>query len=284
MCPAFLAPALVFLAPMTVLPVWAGGEVPVSGQLTIRGQKVVLSKAYVDESPDDLVVVLASKEVPADVLPFIGEEVARKQRIHAVAFTISRGTRALDPSGFKGVFFPGPDLGFVGIAEGNALLVLTRLDGTRLEGRIRTPKPVTLSELTYSFEASFSLPLGTAKPELPPVKVEVGGDTSAPALTYAEYYRSVFAGNVKGILGFLAKARVLEFDQADPKLRAMMLDMLKTNPVQITITKATIKDATATLTVEGHNETATRSTAVITMVNEGGAWKVEKEKWSITNK
>ena len=42
--------------------------------------------------------------------------------------------------------------------------------------------------------------------------------------------------------------------------------------------------STAALTVEGVNETATRSTAEVTMVNEGGSWKVQKEKWSITNK
>ena len=68
------------------------------------------------------------------MLPFIGEEVARKQKIHAVVFTISRAKRALDPRGLKGVYHPGPDLGFVGIGEGRAKLALTRLDATGCGG------------------------------------------------------------------------------------------------------------------------------------------------------
>jgi hypothetical protein len=276
--------AAVLLASLTLAQAGAGAAAPVSGSLTVNGQKVALVKAYVDESPDDVIVVLASKEIPRDVLPFIGEEVARKRQIHAVTFTISRAKRALEPRGLKGVYYPGPEMGFVGIAEGNAKLVLARLDANGVEGRITTPKPVTLSDLTYSFDASFSLPLGAAAPAPPAAKVEVTGDTSPPARAYADYHRSAFTGNADKIRGFLAKPRLQEFDKADPKTRALMLDLLKSNPEQIRITKATSKGATATLTVEGLNETATRSTAEVAMVNEGGAWKVQKEKWSVTDK
>ncbi len=279
-----LTSAAVLLACLTAAQAGAGAPPPVSGSLTVNGQKAVLVKAYVDESPDDVIVVLASKEIPRDVLPFIGEEVARKQKIHAVVFTISRAKRALEPRGLKGVYYPGPEMGFVGIAEGKAKLALTRLDATGVAGRISTPTPVTLSDLTYSFDASFSLPLGASAPAPPPAKVEVSGDTSPPSRAYADYYRSAFTGKADKIRGFLAKPRLQEFDKADPKTQGLMLDLLKSNPEQIRITKATTKGAAATLTVEGVNETATRSTAEVTMVNEGGAWKVQKEKWSVTNK
>ena len=99
----------------------------VSGSVTVNAGKAPLVLAYVDESPTDIIVVLASREVPRDVVPFIGEEVARKLKIHAVAFTVSRKGRALSP-GFNGVFYPGPDLGFVGMREGVATLQLKRLD------------------------------------------------------------------------------------------------------------------------------------------------------------
>jgi hypothetical protein len=265
-------------------PIRAAAEVPVSGHLSINGQKVALVKAYVDEMPDDLLVVLASKEIPRDVLPFIGEDVARKQGIYAVTFTISRAKRALDPRGFKGVYYPGLEMGFVGLADGGAVLVLARLDATGLQGRISTAKPVTLSDLTYSFDATFSLPLGIAKPAPPPPRIEVSGDSSAPSKAYAEYYRGVFTGTAEMIRGFWTKARQEEFDKADPETRAMMLDLLKSNPEQIRITKSTSKGASCTLSVEGVNETAARSAAEITMVHEGGAWKIEREKWTSTNK
>ncbi len=272
------------LAFVTALALRAGAAPPVSGSVTVNGQKAQLVKAYLDESENDLIVVLASKEIPRDVLPFIGEEVARKQKIYAVSFTISRAKRALDPRGMKGVFHPGPDVGFVGLSDDKVKLTLSRLDATGVAGRIVTPAPVALSDLSYSFDASFSMPLGKAAPPPPPVVVQVSGETSPPARAYADYYRAVFGGNAEQVRGFFASARRQDFDKADAKTRAAGLELLKTNPAQIRITKAVSKGSRATLTLEGENETATRSTAEVTMVLEAGQWKVEKEKWSITSK
>ncbi len=278
---ALLASALPPLAP----PAKAATAAPVAGSLTVNGQTAALVKAYVDESlPEELIVVLASKEIPRDILPFIGEEAARKQKIHAVVFTISRAQRALDPRGLRGVYHPGPEMGFVGVAEGKAKLALSRLDATGIAGRISTPAPVALNDVSYSFDATFSLPLGSAAPAPPPVKVTVTGDTSAPALAYADYYRAALGGDAAKIRSLLAKNRAQEFDKGDARTRAMMLDLLKSNPEKIRITKATTKGTTASLIIEGVNETASRSTAEVTMVSEDGSWKVQKEKWSVTNK
>ena len=251
----------------------------VTGSVTTDGQKIPLVLAYVDESPTDIIIVLASKEVPRDVIPFIGEEVARKLKIHAVAFTVSRADRALG-RGLSGVFYPGSDMGFVGMREGAATLQLKRLDERGIEGRIFTQKPVELSSVTYSFDIAFSVPLGKAAPPPPPVEVKVSGDTSPPATAYADYYRAVFAGDVKEIGGFFAAARRKDFDAADPQKREMLLEIMKTNPAEIRILQAVIAGARATLTVEGVNETSGKSTGTITMVQEGGTWKVAGEKWS----
>ncbi|HEY3384610.1 MAG TPA: hypothetical protein VGK32_22855 [Vicinamibacterales bacterium] len=261
----------------------AGAAGTVMGSVTTNGQKVPLILAYVDESPEDIIVVLASKEVPRDVVPFIGEEVARKLKIHAVAFTVSRAKRAIVRT-FGGVFYPGTDMGFVGMAEGVATLQVKRLDATGIEGRIFTPNPVTLSEVTYSFDATFNLPLGSAAPAPPPVAVKVSGDTSPPALAYAEYYRAAMAGDVGKIRAAFVAERRKDFDAVDAQKRGMLLDLMKGNPAEIRIGKPTITGATATVTVEGLNETAGKSTATVTMVNEGGAWKVAKESWSTSSK
>jgi hypothetical protein len=266
---------------------WSAGVLAaaakVTGSITTNGQKTALILAYVDESQSDIIIVLASKEVPRDVIPFIGEDVARKLKIHAVAFTVSRAKRALDRS-FQGVFFPGTDSGFVGLREGAATLNVTRLDATGIEGRIFTPTPVETSFVTYSFDATFAIPLGAAAPAPPPVEVKISGDTSPPALAYADYYRAVFAGDVQKVRSFFAADRRKDFDAADPQKRAMLLDLMKSNPAEIRIGTPAISGGTATLKVEGVNETATKSTATITMVQEGGAWKVGKESWSSTSK
>jgi hypothetical protein len=261
----------------------AGPRGTVSGTLTVNAQKVLLVQPYVDENKDDFIVVLASKEIPQDAIPFIGEEVARKQKIHALVFTIDRAKRALGRT-FTGVFYPGTDMGFVGAQPDAFTLQLKRLDATGVEGRIFTPKPVKLSDVSYSVDATFALPLGIAAPPPPPIDVKISGDTSAPSLAFAEYYRAAFAGDVKKVGAALAAERRAQFDKAEPKEREMYLGLVKTNPAEIVILKPVVKGATATLTVQGMNETAGKTTGQISMLLEGGAWKVAQEKWSTGSK
>lgn len=170
------------------------------------------------------------------------------------------------------------------MAEGAATLQVKRLDAKGIEGRVFTPKPVTLSDLTYSFDVAFNLPLGSAAPLPQPAIVKVSGDISAPALAYGDYYRAIFAGDVEKIRAAFVAERRKDFDASDSTKRGMLLDLLKNNPAEIRIGKPIVTGGTATLTVEGLNETATKSTAAVTMVQEGGAWKVGKEKWSSTSK
>lgn len=280
----FLVPFSLMIAGFALLLVaGASAAGTVTGSVTTNGQRTPLILAYVDESPEDIIIVLASKDVPSDVVPFIGEEVARKLKIHAVAFTVSRASRTIVRS-FGGVFYPGPEMGFVGMAEGVATLQVKRLDAKGIEGRIFTPKPVTLSDLTYSFDATFNVPLGAAAPVPPPVTVKVSGDTSAPALAYADYYRAIFAGDIEKVRAAFVAERRKDFDASDPEKRGMLLDVMRNNPAEIRIGKPTIAGGEATLTVEGLNATASKSTATVTMVQEGGAWRVGKEKWSSTSK
>jgi hypothetical protein len=256
----------------------------VSGALTANGQKAPLILTYIDEGPEDIIVVLASKEVPSDAVPFIGEEVARKFKIHAIAFTVSRAGKNLS-QGFNGVFYPGTDMGYSALAISDATLQVKRLDAEGIEGRIFTPKAVASSDLTYSFDATFSIPLGKAAPAAAPVAVKISGDVaSPPTAAYAEYYRVVFSGDEQKIRSFLTAARVKEFDAMDADTRKAMLEIMKSNPPEIRIGKPVMAGNTATFPVEGLNLPTTKTSAEVTMIKGGNAWKVEKEKWSTTSK
>ena len=115
--------------------------------------------------------------------------------------------------------------------------------------------------------------------------VKISGDVSSPpTAAYADYYRATHAGDPQKIRGFLAAARVKEFDAGDAKLRQMMLDLLRDNPPEIRIGKPVVAAGKATFTVEGLNLPTTKTSAQITMVQEGGAWKVDKESWATTSK
>jgi hypothetical protein len=256
----------------------------VAGTITVNGQKAALVLTYVDETDEDIVLVLASKEVPADAVPFIGEEVARKFKIHAIVFTVSRASRKIT-SGLNGVFHPGPEMGYMAMAVDAPTLQLKRFDASGIEGRIFTAKPVKSSSDSCAFDATFSVPLGKAAP--PPRKAETkitGDTTSPPAVAYAEYYRAARTGDTKKMRGCLAAARIKEFDTMDAKMRSMMLDVLGDNPAEIRIGKPSITGTRAALVVEGMNLQTTKTTANVTMVQEGGAWKVDQEKWTTTSK
>jgi hypothetical protein len=256
----------------------------VSGALTANGQKAPLILTYIDEGPEDIIVVLASKEVPSDAVPFIGEEVARKFKIHAVAFTVSRANKSLS-AGFNGVFYPGPEMGYAAMAVDDATLQVKRFDAEGIEGRIFTPKAVASSDLTYSFDATFSIPLGKAAPAATPVTVKISGDVaSPPTAAYAEYYKVVFSGDEQKIRSSLTAARMKEFDAMDADTRKAMLEIMKSNPPEIRLGKPVMAGNTATFPVEGLNLPTTKTSAEVTMIKEGDAWKVEKEKWSTTSK
>jgi len=276
-----LSGAILSIAAMPVLAAAGGSQV--TGSLTVNSEKVALLYAYADEAPDNIIVVLASKEVPDDVLPFIGEEVARKQKIHAVAFTISRAERSLARD-FGGVFFPGAEMGFVGLPEGAAKLEVKRLDATGLAGRIYTPKPFTALDTAFGFDVTFSMPLGSAVPPKPAPTITVTGDSSAPSKVYADYYRASFSGDMAKIRPFIAADRLKEMDAAPPEMLEMMFEMLKSQPHDITITKATVAGSKATLLVEALNQTTEQMTAEVSMVLEKGAWKIAKESWKTTSK
>lgn len=251
----------------------------VSGKVTMKGATGALTVSYVDESPANVMIVLASKQVPPDAVPFIGDDVARKFAIHALVFTVPRGGKALDPDGVNGVY--GAEHGYYAMRLQEVTLQLTRFDAQGIEGRVFTPKPVELMEGSYEFDATFSIPLGTAAPAPAPVVVRITGDeTSAPTAAYAAYYRAVHAGDAKKIRQFLAATRAAEFDKTDAASMEAMLDLLKSNPPEVHLGTPVVKGATATFTVRGVNLQTTTVTAEVTMVREGGAWKVDRERWS----
>jgi hypothetical protein len=138
-------------------------EAVVSGFLNANGAKVALVHGYVDEAdPSEPIVVLSDKALPADAIPFLPEKLVKAQSVHAIAFSISRTDKKLTNSYGK-VYYPGKELGFGRVEDGEVTLVVTRLDATTIEGKIRTPKTVSFSDVSYSFEASFKVAMGKKK-------------------------------------------------------------------------------------------------------------------------
>jgi hypothetical protein len=129
----------------------------VTGTLTIDGKAVPLEHAYLDVTdPDEPIVVLSDKALPANAIPFIPEKLVKENKLHAIAFSLSRKDGKLTNT-FGKVYCPGHELG-VGLGrveEGNMSLEVKRNDAAEVDGTIATVKAVKLSYITYSFSVSF---------------------------------------------------------------------------------------------------------------------------------
>jgi len=244
----------------------------------------------VDEAdPDEPIVVLSDKPLPAEAIPFLPEKLVKEQKVHAIAFSISRKDKKLTNTYGK-VYYPGHELG-VGmgrVEDGAVTLNIKQLDATMLEGKILTPKPVKFLDVSYSFDASFKVILGK-KSDNPSGKsasleISVTGDTSPPAKAYAEYHKACIGGDVKNIHDFLASKNQKEIDSYNKEMRDAVIATLKMRPAKIKIAKPTIAGDKASFTVEGLGASGEKATGSIKMILEDGKWKVSEDKWKINSK
>ena len=143
----------------------AFAEKPVSGRLEIDGKTYALEHAYVDEADgEEPIVVLSDRPLPPEAIPFLSAKLVQEKDVHAIAFSLSRKSKALTNT-FGKVWDPGHELG-VGIGrveDGNVKLAVTALSPSAIEGRISTVKPVKLSFITYAFDVTFKAKAGAGK-------------------------------------------------------------------------------------------------------------------------
>ncbi len=134
----------------------------VSGTLIVDGKAFPLAHAYLDVTdPEEPIVVLSDVALPKEAVPFIPEKLVKEKHVHAVAFSISRKTGALTNT-FGKVYAPEHELG-VGLGrveDGNTKWTATRVEPALVQGRFATPKPVTLSDISYSFDLTFRAAAG----------------------------------------------------------------------------------------------------------------------------
>lgn len=96
-------------------------------------------------------------------------------------------------------------------------------------------------------------------------------------------YKAAFdkAKKIEDIYPFMAASRLDQMKSTPAADRAMMFDMIKTMGAvnDVKVLKETASATGATLDVEGVDAAKAKQTGVITLVKEGGAWKLDKESW-----
>ncbi len=256
----------------------------VSGTLDINEKKFKLSHGYIDMAqPEEPIIVLSDKPLPLEQVPFLNADYAVKEQVHAVVFGIIRKDKKIHD--MRWVYFGGDaDSPVTVFPVDKVSLDLKQADDTLVEGRIRTSQPVRLTDLSYSFDASFTLSAKAALAKaLAPKKVSFSGDDTAPVKAYKEYYLAIMAGNTDGMKKYLAATNLKEFEGMESKDLEMVLDVMKMRPEQLKIEKPVITGDEAIFKASGKEGSAV-STGAIKMVIENAKWKVLEDKWQTVSK
>lgn len=114
---------------------------------------------------------------------------------------------------------------------------------------------------------------------------------AAPALaqtpTASQFYmtyRAAFdkAKTVDDLLPYMSKKTIAQVEATPAAERAPMFEMMKTmgTVTDVKITKETKTANGVTLSVEALDPDKKKTTGSITIVKEGGAWKLDGESWS----
>ena len=257
----------------------------VSGTLDINKKKLKIAYGYIDMGkPEEPVIILSDKPLPPDQIPFLQADYATKNNVHAVVFGIVRNEKKLS-SDMRWVYFgKDAEIPFSVFPGDKVSLDLKQADDTLVQGKVKTSQPVSLTDLTYSFDASFKLSAKAALAKASaPKNVSFSGDDSAPVKAYKEYYKAIMAGNFEDLKKYLVAKNLKEVEAMDSKEREMVLDILKMRPEQLKIEKPSITGDQATFKASGKEGSAV-STGSVKMVIENGAWKVLEDKWQSTSK
>ena len=276
-------PFLALLVGLAVTIAATAGDAPkVSGSITANGKTSALKYAYAmpkedpfDKKKSATFVLVTDQEVPAAALADEFEFMRwyDKAKLKGFAVLIDGDKKVVSGN----VYEPGlKHNGFSGV--GMQQVELTAMSPSSIAGKVFLPEPGEFFGDTYQYTATFDLPVTAVKPPAAePLKgtpLPAGG--GEPAKAYAAFSKAVAAGDMAGIRRGVAAERAKQMDA--PEFKEMLPMIQAMQPKNVKITGGSVDGDTATLLATAKDGKET-STGTITMVREGGAWKVEKESW-----
>lgn len=257
----------------------------VDGSLTANGKTFALKHAYAQmrKSPFDkkkmvLQLTVTDQELsPAAASDDIELMQAQdKQQLSGFTATIDDDKQIISGTVFSPAFKKMKQFSGVGMQK----LALTDMTPTHVAGSVMMAKPDDFFDEHYQYNATFDLPVGKpAGPPPPPVLKGTplpagGGD---PGKAYMAYLKTMASGDMKAFLGGVSAERAKEAS-SDPDFKKLFPLIQAMQPKGVKVTGGAVDGNKATLLATGKDDDQV-SNGTITMVKEGGAWKVEKEEW-----
>lgn len=276
-------PFLALLVGLAVTIAATAGDAPkVSGSITANGKTTALKYAVAMPKPDPFdkkksatFVLVTDQEVPAAALADEFEFMRwyDKANLKGFAVLIDGDKRVVSGN----VYDPAlKHNGFSGV--GMQQVELTAMTPTRITGKVFIPKPDDFFGDTYQYSATFDLPVTAVKAPAaePPKGTPLPAGGGEPAKAYAVYAKAITAGDMKGLRKLVDAERAKQMDSAEFKEMFPMIQAMQ--PKNMKITGGAVDGDTATLLATAKDGKET-STGTITMVRQGGAWKVQSESW-----
>ena len=265
------------------LPALATGPGTATGTLTVNGKAAKLTHAYAarradpfDKSKQATYIVLADQEVPPAAVFDMAEMMMYDDKHHLNDITLL----VTDDKQVVSVGIDSPNLTmghFSGV--GRQKLDLTAMDAKHVAGRIYLEKPDDFFKNTYQYDVAFDAPFLAAPKAAGPEALKGtplpagGGD---PGKAYMAYTKVIAAGDLKALRKALAAERGKDLDDPDFKKMFPLIQAMQAKNIKVT--GGAVDGNNATLLATGKQGDATAN-GTITMVREGGTWKVAKESW-----
>jgi hypothetical protein len=258
----------------------------VKGSITANGKTTALKYAYAmpKEDPFDkkkkaTFVVVADQEVPASALADEFEFMRwyDKANLHGFAVLINDEKRVVSGN----IYDPGlKHNGFSSV--GSQKVELTAMTPSRIAGKVYLPKEEEFFGDKYQYTGTFDVPIAAVsvpKVALKGTPLPAGGGD--PAKAYLAFDKAVAKGDMAAVKNGVTAEQRKSMDDPDFKKMFGLMQALRAKNVKIT--GGTIDGNTATLLATGKDDSGT-TTGTITMIKEGGAWKVQQEEWKSGSK
>jgi hypothetical protein len=268
--------------------VYASEPGTASGTMTVNGKstqlKYAISRAKenpFDKKKKDVVVLISDVPVSADNFKddFAMMRFSDSAKMTGVMVEITDDKNVISGTMYSPLF---TKFGGSFSATGMHNLTTTTFAGLDVAGTLSMAKQDEFAGSKYIYNATFHASPGALTP--PPAASKtakpLGANGGEPGAAYLTYVKALQRADIAGLRDGLSADRAKQLDT--PEVSKMIPMIQAMEPTNIRIVSGSIDGKTATLITKGKDGDG-MSDGTITMVNESGKWKVQKESWQSKN-
>ena len=264
---------------------YGSDEGTANGTMTVGGKKTTLKyavarnvKNHLEEGKTDIRVLLSNVPVTVEEFADIGKmlELSDSGKLTGIEVEITPDKKIISGQIYSPEFhLQGNNFSAVGMHEFKP----TSFTKKSLAGKLSTTHESDFNQVSYSYSATFKASVEAPKSEAPPklkgTPLPAGGGDIGKA--YLAFEKSVAAGDMAAVRNGVSAERAAEMDSPDFKEMFPLMQAMQAKDIKVT--GGAVDGDKATLIATGMSD-GDKANGTISMVREGGKWKVAKASWS----